>query len=270
MTGAAPDVIIIGSGMGGATLAAALAPTGRRIVILERGQRLENSAEARDDRAIWGRGHYRPQEQWLDAAGAAFNPGNYYYAGGNSKFYGAVLIRYRAEDFSPLRHIGGTTQGWPISYAEIEPWYQKAEDLYQVRGALGQDPSEPTHSGRYNFPAVPDEPAIADLRARLTKAGAHPASLPLGVDIDSWLAGVTVLLGLVDLIAQALLVVLGAVFIFSPGQISQNVHLGAATERWVLFSEPRGLFWFRRRRFLWRGWRLWRSACGDLVQSTRW
>ena len=188
MSGAAPDVIIIGSGMGGATLAAALAPTGRRIVILERGERLENSAHARDDRAIWGRGHYRPKEQWLDAAGAAFNPGNYYYAGGNSKFYGAVLFRYRAEDFAPLRHIGGTTPGWPTSYAEIEPWYQKAEDLYQVRGTLGQDPSEPAHSGRYSFPPVPDEPAIADLRARLTKAGAHPASLPLGVDIDGWLA----------------------------------------------------------------------------------
>ena len=189
MSGAAPDIVIIGSGMGGATLAAALAPSGRRIVILERGKRLENSPEARDDKAIWGRGHYRPKEQWLDAAGVGFNPGNYYYAGGNSKFYGAVLIRYRAQDFSPLRHMGGTTPGWPLSYAEIEPWYQKAEDLYQVRGTLGQDPSEPTHSGRYNFPPVPDEPAIADLRARLTRAGAHPASLPLGVDIDAWLAG---------------------------------------------------------------------------------
>ena len=184
-----PDIIIIGSGMGGATLAAALAPTGRRIVILERGEKLEPTPEARSDVAIWGQGHYRPKELWLDAAGVAFNPGNYYYAGGNSKFYGAVLARYRAQDFTPLRHMGGTTPGWPISYAEIEPWYQKAEDLYQVRGTLGQDPTEPPHSGRYNFPPVPDEPAIADFRARLTRAGVHPASLPLGVDIDRWLAG---------------------------------------------------------------------------------
>lgn len=185
----APDIVIIGSGMGGATLAAALAPTGRRIVILERGGRLESSGAARDDAAIWGRGHFRPEEVWLDGDGAAFNPGNYYYAGGNSKFYGAVLLRYRAQDFAPLRHVGGVTPGWPVSYDAIEPWYQAAEDLYQVRGQLGEDPGEPAHSGHYNFPPVPDEPVIADLRARLLRAGVHPASLPLGVDIAGWLAG---------------------------------------------------------------------------------
>jgi choline dehydrogenase-like flavoprotein len=184
----APDVIIIGSGMGGATLAAALAPSGRRIVILERGARLPDSREARDDAAIFVKGVFRPDETWLDGAGKPFNPGNYYYAGGNSKLYGAVLVRYRAEDFAPLRHLGGTTPGWPVTYDQMEPWYQAAEDLYQVRGALGQDPTEPRHSGRYNFPPVPDEPAIADLRARLLQIGLHPSSLPLGVDIDRWLA----------------------------------------------------------------------------------
>jgi choline dehydrogenase-like flavoprotein len=184
----APDIIIIGSGMGGATLAAALAPTGRRILILERGQRLEASPEARDAEAIFARGHFRPDEVWLDGDGKPFNPGNYYYAGGNSKFYGAVLMRYRAHDFAPLRHMGGMTPGWPMDYAELEPHYQAAEDLYQVRGTLGEDVSEPMHSGRYNFPPVPDEPAIADLRARLKGMGLHPSSLPLGVDINRWLA----------------------------------------------------------------------------------
>jgi choline dehydrogenase-like flavoprotein len=183
-----PDIIIIGSGMGGATLAAALAPTGRRILILERGARLEDSPAARDDAAIFGRGHFRPDEMWYDAAGKPFNPGNYYHPGGNSKFYGAVLMRYRAQDFAPLRHIGGTTPGWPFSYDAIEADYQAAEDLYQVRGAMGDDPTEPAHSGRYNFPPVPDEPTIADLRKRLSAQGLHPAALPLGVDIDRWLA----------------------------------------------------------------------------------
>lgn len=182
-----PDIIIIGSGMGGATLAAALAPTGRRILILERGQRLEHSPEARDAQAIFGRGHFRPDEEWLDGDGRAFNPGNYYVAGGNSKFYGAVLMRYREQDFTPLRHRGGTTLGWPLSYADLEPDYQAAETLYQVRGELGKDPTEPAHSGRYTFPPVPDEPAIADLRRRLRSVGLHPSSLPLGVDIAEWL-----------------------------------------------------------------------------------
>ena len=184
-----PDLIIIGSGMGGATLAAALAPTGRRILILERGQRMTHTPEARDPVAIFGRGHFRPNEQWLDGAGQPFNPGNYYVAGGNSKFYGAVLVRYRAEDFAPLRHLGGITPGWPIRYDQLEPFYQAAETLYQVRGTLGEDPSEPAHSGGYAHPPVPDEPAIADLRRRLASVGLHPSSLPLGVDIDRWLAG---------------------------------------------------------------------------------
>ena len=183
------DVIIIGSGIGGATLAAALAPTGRRILILERGERLADTPEARDPGAIFTRGHYRPDEEWLDGEDKPFNPGNYYYVGGNSKFYGAVLIRYREADFAPLRHMGGTTPGWPIGYGEIEPFYQEAEALYRVRGQLGEDPSEPHHSGTYGFPPVPDEADIADLRRRLAGLGLHPASLPLGVDIDRWLAG---------------------------------------------------------------------------------
>ena len=184
-----PDLIIIGSGMGGATLAAALAPTGRRILIVERGQRMLHTPEARDPVAIFGRGHFRPDERWRDGAGQPFNPGNYYVVGGNTKFYGAVLIRYRATDFAPLRHMGGTTPGWPISYADIETYYQAAETLYQVRGTLGEDPSEPAHSGRYPHPPVPDEPAIADLRRRLKSVGLHPSSLPLGVDIVRWLSG---------------------------------------------------------------------------------
>jgi choline dehydrogenase-like flavoprotein len=182
-----PDIVIIGSGIGGATIAAALAPSGRRIVILERGERLADSPQARDADAIFGRGHFRPQEEWVTPEGEAFNPGNYYYVGGNSKLYGAVLLRYRAEDFRPIRHLGGTTPGWPVSYDEMEPWYQRAEELYRVRGDAGQDPTEPPHSGAYPFPPVPDEPSIADLRARLRRAGVTPSALPLGLDLDGWL-----------------------------------------------------------------------------------
>jgi choline dehydrogenase-like flavoprotein len=184
----APDVIIIGSGIGGATMAAALAPSGKKILILERGDFLNPSIYDRDDKAIFADGYFRPREMWLDGTGKPFNPGNYYYVGGNSKFYGAVLLRYRREDFAPLAHMGGTTPGWPISYDDLEPYYGLAESMYAVRGALGQDPTEPAHSTTYPFPPVPDEPAIAALRARLAKAGLHPASLPLGVDIDGWLA----------------------------------------------------------------------------------
>jgi len=183
------DILIIGSGMGGATLAAGLAPTGAKIVILERGERLKDSPDARDPRAIFQRGVFRPHETWLDGAGAPFNPGNYYYVGGNSKLYGAVLIRYRAEDFKPIEHLGGATPGWPFPYQELEPWYGKAEVLYKVRGRSGEDPTEAQRSSNYTFPPVPDEPAIAQVRERMKGAGLHPFTLPLGLDVDAWLKG---------------------------------------------------------------------------------
>lgn len=184
-----PDIVIIGSGMGGATLAAGLAGSGARVLILEKGRQLADRPENRDPRAIFQRGHFRPKEKWYDAEGgdAPFNPGNYYYVGGNSKFYGAVLIRYRAEDFEAMEHDGGVSPAWPIRYAEMEPYYSRAEQLYRVRGELGDDDTEPYHSEPYPFAAIKDEPALAKVRARLAKVGLHPASLPLGVDIDQWL-----------------------------------------------------------------------------------
>src|SRR6478609_9732237 len=122
------DVAIIGSGIGGSTIAYGLAGSGARIAVLERG---------------FQRGVFRPVETWLDARGRRFNPGNYYYVGGNSKFYGAVLIRYRERDFAALEHWDGVSPAWPFGYEVLEPWYCRAEQLFEVRGAAGQDPTEP-------------------------------------------------------------------------------------------------------------------------------
>lgn len=181
------DIIIVGSGMGGASLAAGLADSGLRVLILERGQLLHDCPEARDPTAIFKNGHFRPDETWLTPDGERFNPGNYAYVGGNSKFYGAVMLRYREADFAPIRHMGGTTPGWPINYDALAPFYARAEDLYRVRGQAGFDPTDPPHDG-YGFPPVPHEPDIADLAVRLTKAGLHPSPLPLAVDLERWLS----------------------------------------------------------------------------------
>ncbi|HTZ67508.1 MAG TPA: GMC family oxidoreductase [Roseiarcus sp.] len=181
------DILIVGSGMGGATCAAGLATTGARIVILERGGSLKDTGDARDARAIFQRGVFRPRESWLDGEGRPFNPGAYYYVGGATKFYGAVLIRFRAQDFEPIAYREGTTTGWPFAYEELEPWYSRAEKLYKVRGALGLDPTEPRHSESYPFGPVPDEPAIARVRERTKAVGLNPFPLPLGIDVDAWL-----------------------------------------------------------------------------------
>jgi choline dehydrogenase-like flavoprotein len=184
-----PDIVIIGSGIGGATIAAGLAGCGASIVILERGERLTPTPETRDTRSIFIDGYFRPKETWREAGGQPFNPGNYYYVGGNSKLNGAVLFRYRREEFSEMEHFGGVSPAWPFPYEELEPWYSKAEQLFKVRGVLGEDPTEPFHSQPYAFPPVPDEAPIARARAELKGLGLHPSSLPLGVDIDQWLAG---------------------------------------------------------------------------------
>lgn len=183
-----PDIVIIGSGVGGATVAAGLASGGAQILILEAGDHIADLPVNRDQRAIFQRGHFRPSETWFDAAGNGFNPGNYYNVGGNSKFYGAVLSRYRREDFGIIQHREGISPAWPFPYEEMEPWYSRAERLYHVRGALGEDPTEPHHSHGYDYPPVADEPPIADVRARLKAKGLHPFSLPLGIDVDAWLA----------------------------------------------------------------------------------
>ena len=181
------DALVVGSGMGGASFAAGLAESGAKILILERGARLTERPDQRDARAIFQKGAFRPRETWLDGEGRPFNPGNYYYVGGNTKLYGAVLLRYRAQDFAPVAHLGGTTPGWPYAYEELAPWYTKAEALYEARGALGEDATEPPHDAPYPHPPVPDEPAIALVRERMRRVGLHPFSLPLGVDVARWL-----------------------------------------------------------------------------------
>ncbi|WDZ81848.1 GMC family oxidoreductase (plasmid) [Ensifer adhaerens] len=181
------DIVIIGSGIGGASLASSLAPSGRRIVILERGDFLLDAPQARDDIEIFQKGYYRNTEEWYGTDGQSFLPGNYYYVGGNSKFFGAVMFRYRKEDFLPRSHMDGASPGWPISYDELSPWYDAAEAVFQVRGSTRDDPTEPPHSQPYGYPPVPDEPAIAAVRKRLEKAGIHPSPLPLAIDIEAWL-----------------------------------------------------------------------------------
>ncbi|MHA1524550.1 MAG: FAD-dependent oxidoreductase, partial [Alphaproteobacteria bacterium] len=183
-----PDIVIIGSGIGGATIAAALAGADASVLVLERGHQLVDSPQARDARAIFVEGHYRPMETWVDHTGTSFNPGNYYCVGGNSKFYGAVHYRYRAQDFLQTLHFGGVSPAWPFGYDELEPWYCRAEALYQVRGSLGADPTEPPHSQPYAHGPVADEPDIARVKERLLSVGLTPAPLPLAIDIDRWLA----------------------------------------------------------------------------------
>lgn len=179
------DVIVIGSGAGGGTLTHALAPTGLRVLLLERGGWLPREPQNWDPASIWRDLRYRNAGHWIDeGTGREFNPKQHYYVGGNTKVYGAVLFRFRERDFGEVRHVDGVSPAWPIGYDELEPWYGRAERLYSVHGERGSDPLEPPAADPYPHPPISHEPRIARLMEDLERAGLRPFPLPMGIMID--------------------------------------------------------------------------------------
>jgi choline dehydrogenase-like flavoprotein len=178
------DVVIIGSGAGGGTLAHRLAPSGKRVLLLERGDWLPREPQNWLAEDVFVEGRYVSPETWYDASDKAFHPEVHYFVGGATKMYGAALYRLREGDFSEVHHHDGISPAWPISYSEMEPYYSQAEELYQVHGARGEDPTEPTTSAPYPFPAVSHEPRIQQLSDDLAALGLHPFHAPCGIMID--------------------------------------------------------------------------------------
>ncbi|MEU3244478.1 MULTISPECIES: GMC family oxidoreductase [unclassified Streptomyces] len=183
MTDTHYDVIIVGTGAGGGTLAHRLAPTGKRILLLEKGGYLPRERDNWDSTAVFVKGKYRAPEFWFDKHGEPFPPEINYYVGGNTKFFGAALFRLRPEDFGELRHHDGVSPAWPLGYDELEPYYTQAEHLYRVHGRHGEDPTEGPAGAPYAHPPVRHEPRIQQLSDDLEKQGLHPFHLPIGVDL---------------------------------------------------------------------------------------
>jgi choline dehydrogenase-like flavoprotein len=178
------DVIIIGSGAGGGALAHRLAPSGKKILIIERGDYVPREKANWDAKLVNVEGRYQTKEHWYDAEGKALHPHTNYYVGGNTKFYGAALFRLRKEDFEVVHHDGGISPAWPITYDDLEPYYLEAERLFEVHGNRGEDPTEPHASGPYAFPAISHEPRIQQLSDDLSTLGLKPFHTPLGVRLD--------------------------------------------------------------------------------------
>jgi len=178
------DVIIVGSGAGGGTLARALAPSGKSILILERGDWLEREAENWHAEAVFQQNRYVSPDTWYDRHGRPFQPQVHYFVGGATKMFGAALYRLRREDFGALRHHDGVSPAWPISYEELEPYYTRAEQMYHVHGLRGHDPTEPPASAPYPCPPISNEPRIAHLFTDLAAAGYHPFPAPCAIMLD--------------------------------------------------------------------------------------
>lgn len=178
------DIIIIGTGMGGGVLTYALRDSGAKILVIERGDFLPAEPQNWQVQAVFNEKRYKPNEYWVDArTGDTFQPGVHYFVGGNTKVYGAALPRFRVRDFETLEHEGGTSPAWPISYNDLEPYYEQVETLFHVHGQYGDDPSEPPRSNPYPFPPVPHEPAIQELSNSLKKQGLNPFYMPMSIDL---------------------------------------------------------------------------------------
>ena len=190
------DAIIIGTGAGGGTLALQLAQAGKNILILERGPFMPQEKLNWDTSAVFLDNRYHTRETWQDKDGKDLHPQQAYFVGGQTKVYGAAMFRMRAEDFGVIRHQGGISPAWPISYVDLEPYYTRAEELFHVHGDLGSappvpggygssfDPTEPFHSKPYPYPAFSNEPRMAAVEAGVRKLGVNTFPIPLGLKRD--------------------------------------------------------------------------------------
>lgn len=179
------DVIIIGTGAGGGTLAYKLAPTGKKILILERGDFMALEDQNRSNVDVFRKERYYAPEQWYDIAGEPFSPQTNYAIGGNTKIYASALLRMRERDFEQVKHEKGISPAWELKYQDFEPYYTEAEQLYKVHGQTGVDPTEPLHSAEFPYPAVGHEPHVQEIVGAIAQQGLHPAPIPLGVTLGA-------------------------------------------------------------------------------------
>jgi choline dehydrogenase-like flavoprotein len=178
------EVVIIGSGAGGGSLARALVEAGRKVLVLERGDWLPREPQNWDPVEVFQKNRYVSADTWKDKAGKSFQPGSHYFVGGASKLYGAAHFRLRERDFEQVVHVDGISPEWPLRYSDFEPYYGRAEAWYHVHGLRGEDPTEPPSSSPYPHPPIAHEPRMQQLVDGLRASGLHPFHAPTGVNLN--------------------------------------------------------------------------------------
>ena len=172
------DIIIIGSGAGGGTMAHALADSPARILILERGDFVPQEAENWSPEAVWKHLRYQTKERWIDERGEEFRPYTHYNVGGNTKFWGSVLYRLRREDFQPLEHMEGSRLDGRSTTTCLRP-STSAPSVCITSRRTCTDRLNPSaarfHTRRFLTPKRCDD------RRAVARARAAPVPLPLGI-----------------------------------------------------------------------------------------
>jgi len=173
------DVILIGSGAGGGTLLGALSAAGHSVLLLERGGVMPLEDQNLSEADLFRKDRYHPEEKWFGTDGDPFSPQMVHAIGGNTKIWGGVLERMREQEFSGVKLQEGPSPDWELRYADLEPWYERGEELYRVHGVAGADPAAPARTGPYPAAPRPLEPFLLELRSALERQGLHPYDLPL-------------------------------------------------------------------------------------------
>jgi choline dehydrogenase-like flavoprotein len=174
------DVIIVGSGAGGAAAAHRLTRAGLDVLLLEKGRDLPRDASTLDFRAVVQEGRFKSREAWIDGRGRALEPEEYFNVGGKTRWYGAALLRFAPEEF--LADDAHQCRAWPIAHAEMLPWYDEAERLLRVR----RFDSEPNLSRILRRLAPAGDAPAGDAPLFAAEKGERPLwraeALPLGLD----------------------------------------------------------------------------------------
>ena len=159
------DVIVVGSGAGGGSVAYKLVNAGKRVLLIEKGPFLPRDASTLDVKKVFVDGVFKNHEVWRDSKGNDFVPGEFYNVGGKTKWYGAALFRFRPVEFEAEPDF--SLLGWPFGYEELKPFYDEASELLKI-----------TH--------FDNEPQLQALLDKITSADPgwelHP--LPLGLSHD--------------------------------------------------------------------------------------
>ena len=179
------DVIIIGTGAGGGTLAHTLAPSGKKILLLERGDFLPREMDNwNPDAGVRRREVHLPGHLVRRATASRSSRRCTTSWAGPPRCTGPRCTGCGPRTSARSSTFDGISPAWPLSYDDFEPWYTKAEWLYQVHGAHGEDPTEGHWSKQYPWPAVSHEPRIQQLADDLQAAGYHPFHAPCGILLD--------------------------------------------------------------------------------------
>ena len=130
MSAASYDAIVIGSGAGGAAAAYRLVRGGLKVILLEKGDHLPTDGSTLDIRTVVHEGKFLSREPWVDGRGRALYPEEHFNVGGKTKWYGAALLRFSEQEFMP--DSDHQCVGWPLSLADMQPYYAEAEKLLGV------------------------------------------------------------------------------------------------------------------------------------------